>query len=219
MRFILLLPVLVMFFGCGNNPPSVPIVMGAVCGRPGDSLWFNARSVDHESDSIAYLFDWGDEKETGWSCWYPSGDECRAVHVFQDSGLLMIKAKAKDAGHETGWSEEFPVRVRDFGPCVPSRPSGSGPDTVPIGDKVSFVTGASHPLGEYVAIQFDWGDTVGTWSGFVAPKSIVRGCHVYYGGGVFAVKARAKDRLEHLSGWSKPESIWVIDTFWNMGNR
>ncbi len=209
------LPVLVVLLllvtGCGNKPPSVPIVLGAVRGRPGDSLWFSALSVDPEADSIAYLFHWGDGGETGWSDWYPPGEEWRAAHAFGDSGFYGVVAKAKDAGHETGWSDSFPVEVREFGPWTPSRPSGR--DTVPLGDTVLFLTKANHPLGERIAIQFDWGDTLGCWGGFAEPGSIIKGYHVFYSGGIFEVKARAKDSLEHLSGWSKPESVLVIDTF------
>jgi hypothetical protein len=100
------------------------------------------------------------------------------------------------------------VRIRDYGPFVPNRPVG--PDTVAVLDTTRFISAAGHPLREKVALQFDWGDTLGEWSGLVAPETIVKMRHAYVRTGVFGVRARAKDSLEHTSEWSSAETVTVI---------
>lgn len=204
---------------CENVPPSRPIVAGPTLGRPGDSLQFAARSVDAEEDSISYMFDWGDGSQSSWSEPRGSGIEYALPHVFADSGFLGVRARARSAGQESDWSDSFFVRIRDFGPLPPTRPENNGPDTVPAGDTVWFVTKAGHPLGERVAFQFDWGDTLGEWSGFEDPDEWVSQSHPYGSAGVFAVRARAKDTLEHVGAWSKPETLWVVDSFFAAAER
>jgi len=84
---------------------------------------------------------------------------------------------------------------------------------VPVGDSVAYVTAAGHPLQRRVAFQFDWGDEVGDWSGLVRAGELFSARHAFTRGGVMTVRARARDTLEHVSDWSKPESVVVVDTF------
>jgi hypothetical protein len=133
------------------------------------------------------------------------------VHVYGDTGVFGVRAKAKDAIHETVWSDTSFIHVGEYGPDIPHRPSG--PDTVPVGDSVAYVTATGHPLLKRVAFQFDWGDTIGDWGGFVAAGEFFPGRHAFTRGGTMAVRVRAKDTLEHVTDWSRPESVFVIDTF------
>lgn len=180
-------------------------------GRPGSELRFGCQSVDPEDDELSYQFSWGDGNSGDWSAWQAAGREYFEGHVFADTGVFRVTCRARDEKHETGWGDSISVRIEDFGPFVPRRPSG--PDTVAVGDTVSFFGSADHPLGERVALQFDWGDILSDWSAFQAPGSIVKMRHAFWRGGFFGVRARARDSLEHVSGWSKPDSVLVVDTF------
>jgi hypothetical protein len=200
---------LLVLAGCPkNNPPMVPLLDGPQIAQ---RVRFRAYSFDPDSDSLSYLFEWGDGTQSGWVGPIPSGAECGLAHVYPDTGMYGARAKSKDAGHETGWSDTAFVSIGEYGPYVPHRPSG--PDTVPVGDSVTFVTAAGHPLLRRVSFQFDWGDTLGDWSGFVDAGEFYSARHAFTRGGVVAVRARAKDSLEHVSDWSRPESVVVVDTF------
>ncbi len=211
-RLGLLIPCLLVLAGCPKNqPPLVPSLDGPTIGERGDSVRLWAYSFDPDFDSLSYFFEWGDGTQSGWVGPVLSGVECGVAHFYADTGLYGARAKSKDADHETGWSDTLFVRIGDYGPYVPHRPSG--PDTVPVGDSASYVTTAGHPLLRRVAFQFDWGDTIGDWGGFVRAGEFYSARHAFIRGGVMAVRARAKDTLDHVSDWSGPESVVVVDTF------
>ncbi len=197
--------------GCSNRPPSAPIVYGPTMLRPNTEAWFSCVSVDAEDDDVSYQFSWGDGTCGEWSEWNPPGLEYSETHSYTDTGIFNVTCRARDEKHETGWTDSLTVRVYDYAPFVPHRPSG--PDTVLVGDTVLFLGCGDHPLGERIALQFDWGDTLGEWSGLEAPRTWVKMSHVYWQGGVFAVRARARDSLEHITDWSKPETVLVVDSF------
>ena len=78
-----------------------------------------------------------------------------------------------------------------------------------VGDSVTYVTAAGHPLLRKVSIQFDWRDTLSDWSEFIPPDQFYYARHAFAHAGSMLVRARAKDSLEHVSDWSKPESVQV----------
>ena len=197
--------------GCSNQPPSVPIVVGAQRGRPNETLQFCAVSVDREGDSISYFFSWNGNGGSEWSEWLGSGVEYRRSVVFADTGGFFLQVKARDRRQESGWSDTFLVSIRFYQPLVPHKPVG--PDTAVIGQTVAFVSSALHPLDESLALQFDWGDTVGEWSGFVPPGTLVFDRHAYQRSGCYEVRCRARDLKGFISGWSLPETIAVLESF------
>jgi hypothetical protein len=203
---------LLVLAGCPENrPPLEPTLDVPTMAQRGDSVRVRVYSFDPDDDSLSMFLEWGDGTESGWVGPLPSPADCGLVHAYGDTGVYGVRARAKDAVHETVWSETCFIRVGEYGPDVPHRPSG--PDTVPVGDSAAYVTAAGHPLLKRVAFQFDWGDTVGDWSGFVAAGEFYAGRHAFVHGGWVAVRARAKDTLEHVTDWSGPESVMVIDTF------
>ena len=211
MRFLVVaLAGLLALAGSCNRSPSIPIVFGPPGARPGDTLFFTAKSVDVDGDEVSYKFDWGDGDSTDWGEWTLPDVDFPGLHAFADSGAYDVRARARDEVRETDWSEPLLVPIREFGPTVPMKPSG--PDSVAVGDSFTFTTRSFHPLGEEVAIQFDWGDTLGTWSGYVPPGEDVKARRAYGTGGWFAVQARAKDLTEHVTGWSHPSSLLVVDS-------
>ena len=71
------------------------------------------------------------------------------------------------------------------------------------------MTAAGHPLLSKVSIQFDWGDTLSDWSEFMAANDFYHARHAFAHVGEMLVRARARDALDHISAWSKPESVFV----------
>ncbi len=205
---IFVIALVVMTADCANHGPSTPLVYGPQRARPNDTIYFSALSFDPDGDSIAYFFASSDGTDR-WSDWFPSGFEYSQELVFTDTGDYYLRAKAKDRYQESGWSDTCYISVRFYQPLPPHRPTG--PDTVTVGDTVSFYSAALHPLNEMVTLQFDWGDTLGSWSGFVLPGSLVRATHIYHQSGFYEVRCRAKDKKDFVSDWSWPETVLVID--------
>lgn len=205
-----LVALFISFSGCKNRPPSVPIVLGKERARPNDTVVVSALSVDKEGDSISYFFDWSNESASEWSEWLPSGIECFRKVAFADTGDYFLRVKARDARQESGWSDTFIVSIRFYQPFVPRRPAG--PDRVLVNDTVAFASSGNHPLGESVSLQFDWGDTIGEWSGFFVPGTIVSDRHAWFTVGIYEVRCRAKDRKGFISDWSLPETVAVFDS-------
>jgi hypothetical protein len=195
--------------GCDRNrEPLTPSLSGSSMAQRGDSARLWAYASDPDLDSVSYLFDWRDGTDTQWTEPVASGLECGRAHIYADTGVYCARVKARDAGFETAWSDSWTVNVGEYGPFVPHRPAG--PDTVQVGDSVTYVTAAGHPLQERVAFQFDWGDTLGDWSGFVDAGEFFSVRHAFTRAGLALVRARAHDTLDHQTGWSRPESVVVF---------
>jgi hypothetical protein len=200
-----------------NTPPSQPILYGPSVGWPRDSLLFRAVSVDADGDSLSYTFNWADGTGANWSAWFAADSECRVTHLFSDTGLYAVTVKAKDAGDESAPSDSFDVRVAEIGPDTPRKPMGK--DTVAVSDSFGYTTSASHLLMKPVAFRFGWGDSVDGWSEFLRPGEMYQRRHRFSRGGTFAVRAQAKDSREHLSDWSRAETVLVEDTFRTRATR
>jgi len=99
--------------GCAKNEaPDKPRVFGPIGAAVGDSIRFRAFAGDPEGNDVAYLFDWGDASAAEWTTNRPSGETAMVAHVYADSGVYYVTAKARDAkGLESGWSDSLDVYV------------------------------------------------------------------------------------------------------------
>lgn len=192
----------------GPRPPRTPVLGGSEAGQPGDTLIFWARSTDPNGGELSYLFDWDDGSSSNWTAEHASGDTCFRRHGYSETGNYGVRVRARDRdGLESGWSESRALTVAFAGPLVPARPEGPA---VVYEDTVSwFQASAGHVRAESVSIQFDWDDTLGLWSGFVAAGRPVSDSHSYTSVGVFLVRARARDRSGFVSRWSEPQTVAV----------
>ncbi|HTW90243.1 MAG TPA: hypothetical protein VMH22_00850 [bacterium] len=211
MRICRVVPIacLLVLAACSNNhAPIVPSLLVPDMAQRGDSVWAQVQSYDRGGHLMYFLIDWGDGTQSGWVGPVPSVTAYAVPHVYTDTGVFGVLAKAKDSTSETGWSDTSFIHIGEFGPFVPNRPSG--PDTVKVADSVDYFTSAGHPLYRRVSIQFDWGDTLGDWSEFMAPSASYYARHAFSRSGIMPVRARAKDSLDHVSDWSRPESVTVV---------
>jgi hypothetical protein len=210
MRICWAVPVacLLALAGCSkNHPPLVPSLFVPTMAQRGDTIRGWVSSYDKDADSLYFFIDWGDGTESVWLGPVASATDYEVFHAYSDTGVFGVLAKAKDAAHETGWSDTSFVHVGEYGPFVPHRPAG--PDTVSVGDSATYFTMAGHPLNKRIAFQFDWGDTLGEWSEYENPSLLFGARHAFSHVGTMAVRARARDTLGHISDWSKPESVLV----------
>lgn len=173
----------------------------------GDSIRVWVSSFDKDADSLYFFIEWGDGNQSGWVGPVQSASDYEVFHAYSDTGVFGVLAKAKDATSESGWPDTSFIHVGEYGPFVPHRPSG--PETVSVGDSVTYITAAGHPLGKKVSLQYDWGDTLSDWSEFIAASQFYYLRHAFARAGTMLVRARARDALDHISDWSKPESVTV----------
>jgi len=93
-----------------NLPPSLPTIDGPNSGKSEVEYDYTFNSIDPEEDSIMYLIDWGDNKSE-WTEYGESGIDIILKHSWDEDGVFIIKAKAKDFyGAESDWSE-FEVSI------------------------------------------------------------------------------------------------------------
>jgi hypothetical protein len=199
---------LLVLAGCSNNhAPLVPSLLAPTMAQRGDSIRVRVSSFDKDADSLYFLVDWGDGIQSGWVGPVPSASDYEVFHVYNDTGVFGVLAKSKDSTNESGWSDTSFIHVGEYGPFVPHRPSG--PETVSVGDSVTYITAAGHPLGTKVSLQYDWGDSLSDWSEFIAANQFYHLRHAFAQAGTMLVRARARDALDHISNWSKPETVNV----------
>ena len=203
---------LLVLAGCSkNHAPLVPSLFVPTLAQRGDSVLAWVSAYDKDADSLYFFIEWGDGTESSWVGPVPSATDYEVFHVYSDTGVFGVLAKTKDSTNESGWSDTSFIHVGEYGPFVPHRPSG--PKTVSVGDSVTYITAAGHPLLRKVSLQFDWGDTLSDWSEFIAADQFYYARHAFAHAGEMLVRARARDALDHISDWSKPESVLVVQTF------
>lgn len=79
-----------------NTPPDKPSISGPTNGPEDTPLYFTFTSTDPDGDDISYYVDWGDHQSTGWTTFKPSGESYETSHIWENIGIYIIKAKAKD---------------------------------------------------------------------------------------------------------------------------
>jgi outer membrane protein assembly factor BamB len=194
-----------------NHPPAPPEVTGRPAVRPGDTIVLSAVSTDQDNNLISYLFSWGDDGGGVWSADYPSGVAVSAGHAYAESGAYAVSARARDnKGAESDWSPAETLRVGVFLPGIPARPKG--PTQCEHGGTYAWTSSAASPYGESLFIQFDWGDTLGSWDGPVKSESVRIELHSYDTAGSYSVRARSRDKLGLLSDWSDTLKVAVSDS-------
>ena len=67
-----------------NDPPYQPSrPYGITGGNTGVEFTYTSSTIDPDSDQIWFMFDWGDNTNSGWLGPYTSGDTCEAKHIWK----------------------------------------------------------------------------------------------------------------------------------------
>ncbi|MCX6668025.1 MAG: clostripain-related cysteine peptidase [Euryarchaeota archaeon] len=95
-----------------NNPPVKPQPpSGQANGDVGVEYTYTAVTTDPDSDTISYIFSWGDDT-TSQTQFVPSGSQASATHSWSETGDYEIKVKAVDEhGMESDWSDPLPISM------------------------------------------------------------------------------------------------------------
>jgi hypothetical protein len=89
-----------------NTAPDAPIISGPTFGKVGQKYDYTIMANDIDGQDVAYLILWGDGETTGYTEYYPSGQEVIFEHVFTKSGSLTIQVRAKDdIGYKSEWGQ------------------------------------------------------------------------------------------------------------------
>jgi hypothetical protein len=102
-----------------NYPPETPTQpSGIVEGLPEVEYQFSGSTTDPDGDDLFYMFDWGDETNSGWLGPYASGETCNSSHTWSSSGVYDVMVKAKDINDsESDWSSSLYVAIYACGDC------------------------------------------------------------------------------------------------------
>lgn len=104
-----------LFETSDNQPPNAPTdVDGPSIGKIETEYTYSCSVTvdpDNEPDELYYLFDWGDNTDSGWI--KPlSSSIISTSHVWYVNGSFKIKVKAKDIfGAESEWSEPLEINM------------------------------------------------------------------------------------------------------------
>ena len=95
-----------------TQPPDTPTINGPNSGTTGEEYNFTARTSDPDGDQVYYLFDWGDDTDSGWFGPFHSEVMVSSSHSWSEKGNYEIKVKAKDIyGVQSSWSDPLPVTM------------------------------------------------------------------------------------------------------------
>ena len=85
---------------------------GSTAGGADVEYTYTAVTTDSDGDKIYYLFDWDDDKFSGWVGPYRSGQTAQASHKWAEKGDYEIRVKAKDDhGVQSEWSDPLPISM------------------------------------------------------------------------------------------------------------
>ena len=97
-----------------NQPPNKPSTpSGPANGDAGTTYTYTSSATDPDGDSISYLFEWGDDTDSGWTDPIPSGQTATETHKWSDQGNYEVKVKARDVPDldESEWSDPLSVTM------------------------------------------------------------------------------------------------------------
>ena len=92
---------------------------------------------------------------------------------------------------------------------VPQPPPLELPARAVPGARALFRATATDPDGDSVGVLFDFGGTVGLWTGLAPSGETVRDSHQFALTGTVLIRAKARDARGSESGWSEPETLVV----------
>lgn len=160
----------------GNLPPAKPDQPNGPSNGTTSILYnFTTSTIDPDEDQIFYLFDWGNEYNSGWLGPYASGSSCNASRIWSISGTYNVKVKAKDEhGAELGlgWSDPLEIDIIQ-GPYVNIEPTADftyAPTNPKIKETINFTDTSFDNDGVIVNWSWDFGD--GTKSNQQNPSHI-----------------------------------------------
>jgi len=181
-------------FGLYSNPPEKPTMPNGpnVLTQYIEGS-YSSTSTDPDGDKISYMWDWGDGTHSDWIGPYNSGTPCEASHSWTEPGDYEIRVKASDIyGTTSSCSEPAFISIIENFP--PDQPTISGPTSGKPGRWYEFKFNAVDPEGFDVKFHIDWGDNGSGTTAFYPSGNDVLVKHIWYGNGIYTIRAKAEDR-------------------------
>jgi hypothetical protein len=79
-----------------NDPPEPPNITGGNKGKVGEEYEYAFVITDYQENNVSLFVDWGDTTSSGWTDFFPSGEEITLSHTWENKGTYVIKARGKD---------------------------------------------------------------------------------------------------------------------------
>jgi hypothetical protein len=101
-------------FGVNTNlaPEKPKTPSGTTSGDKGTEYNYTSSAFDPEFNQLYYLFDWGDNTNSGWLGPYYSGEDVSASHIWSAKGSYSVRVKVKDSnGAESEWSDPLSITM------------------------------------------------------------------------------------------------------------
>ncbi len=96
----------------GNQPPSVPLLLGPHAGAPAFELMFTANATDPDGDQVLFKFDWGDGNSSDWLGPVNSTENIVTLNYWDEIGNYTIHVRVKDSlGLEQNDSLSFNISI------------------------------------------------------------------------------------------------------------
>ena len=86
------------WYAIDNTKPNDPTIDGPTSGNAGTAYDFNFTGTDPDGFDISYFVDWGDDTNSGWTEYVPSGTTVTLNHSW-DKGDYTITCKIRDLAH------------------------------------------------------------------------------------------------------------------------
>jgi parallel beta-helix repeat protein len=85
-----------------NQPPCIPFINGPKFGKPRTVYPYTLISIDPEREDVFYEIDWGDGSTEPWDGPYESNTLVIKDHEWEERGIYIIRARAKDENGTIG---------------------------------------------------------------------------------------------------------------------
>lgn len=181
-----------------NKPSNVNYFFSNITStNAGENITFSTSSIDPDNNGIYYLFDWGDNSNSGWLSPQPSEEFKVISHSWsvKSTKSYDVKVKAMDIyGAESDWSEIIKINIYNNPPTKPSVEK-----TIIDGNEVYKVI-SSDPDNHLIYYLFEWKN--GTNSGWIGPYKSSETCELERKHDNY-VKVKAKDEHGAESTWSE----------------
>ena len=175
------------------------IIDGPTQGNAGEELEYDLLLTNQEGcNDIWYYADWGDGTYFDW--WGPvhSGIYLGLIHTWDEGGVYIISAKAKDCEGSI-YNATLEVTING----KPDKPNIYGPVEGKKGEEYEFVFSTEDPEGDNVSYYVEWQDGTSTgWTDYFASGEDVKVKHVWKQVDDYLLRCKAKDIYCAESDWS-----------------
>ena len=103
----------------GIGEPDPPIINGPDSGYTDVAYSFSAIGTDFNEDPIQYKFIWGDDEETEWSEFVPSGTEITMEHTYDNPDSYEIEVITRDIDLIESDPSYHWISIESISPFVP----------------------------------------------------------------------------------------------------